>query len=71
LIPEQIEEKLSHGIHSIFFVELQMLYLAKISFGNEGEKQLLDEHIYSSLDKYQKPKVFFILINSLRQKTEK
>jgi O-succinylbenzoic acid--CoA ligase len=22
----------------------------------EGEKQLLDEHIYSSLDKYQKPK---------------
>jgi O-succinylbenzoic acid--CoA ligase len=36
----------------------------------EGEKQLLDEHIYSSLDKYQKPKVF-ILINSLRQKTEK
>jgi O-succinylbenzoic acid--CoA ligase len=37
----------------------------------EGEKQLLDEHIYSSLDKYQKPKKFFILINSLRQKTEK
>jgi O-succinylbenzoic acid--CoA ligase len=22
----------------------------------EGEKQLLDEHIYKSLDKYQKPK---------------
>jgi O-succinylbenzoic acid--CoA ligase len=44
--------------------------LAK-SFGNEGEKQLLDEHIYSSLDKYQKPKKFFILINSLKQKTEK
>jgi hypothetical protein len=36
-------------------VELQMLW-RKISFGNEGEKQLLDEHIYKSLDKYQKPK---------------
>jgi O-succinylbenzoic acid--CoA ligase len=26
----------------------------------EGEKQLLDEHIYSSLDKYQKPKEVYI-----------
>jgi O-succinylbenzoic acid--CoA ligase len=70
-----IRSKLKKNYHMefirFFFVELQMLYLAKISFGNEGEKQLLDEHIYSSLDKYQKPKVFFILINSLRQKTEK
>jgi O-succinylbenzoic acid--CoA ligase len=41
-------------------VELQMLYL-KISFVIEGEKQLLDEHIYSSLDKYQKPKEIFYI----------
>jgi O-succinylbenzoic acid--CoA ligase len=37
----------------------------------EGEKQLLDEHIYSSLTSIKSQKNFFILINSLRQKTEK
>jgi O-succinylbenzoic acid--CoA ligase len=73
LIPEQIEEKLSHGIHSRFFVGgiADAVFGEKLVLVIEGEKQLLDEHIYSSLDKYQKPKEIFILINSLRQKTEK
>jgi O-succinylbenzoic acid--CoA ligase len=70
LIPEQIEEIITWnsfrffvgGIADAVLGEKLVLY---------GEKQLLDEHIYSSLDKYQKPKEVFILINSLKQKTEK
>jgi hypothetical protein len=52
-------------------VELQMLYLAKISFGALKEKQLLDEHIYSSLTSIKSQKKFFYIDKSLRQKTEK
>jgi O-succinylbenzoic acid--CoA ligase len=37
----------------------------------EGEKQLLDEHIYSSLDKYQKPKEVFILIKFIETENGK
>jgi O-succinylbenzoic acid--CoA ligase len=71
LIPEQIEEKLSHGIHSRFFVGgIADAVFGEISFVIEGEKQLLDEHIYSSLDKYQKPKEVFY-IDKFRKKTEK
>jgi O-succinylbenzoic acid--CoA ligase len=72
LIPEQIEEKLSHGIHSRFFVGgiADAVFGEKLVLVIEGEKQLLDEHIYSSLDKYQKPKEVFY-IDKFRKKTEK
>ncbi|SEA40760.1 O-succinylbenzoic acid--CoA ligase [Flavobacterium gillisiae] len=63
LIPEQIEEKLSHGIHSRFFVGgvADAVLGEKLVLIIEGEKLLLDEDIYSSLDKYEKPKeVFYI-----------
>jgi O-succinylbenzoic acid--CoA ligase len=52
LIPEQIEEKLSHGIHSRFCRwNCRCCIWRKLVLVIEGEKQLLDEHIYSSLDK--------------------
>ena len=63
LIPEQIEEKLLHGIHSRFFVGgiPDAVLGEKLVLVIEGQKQLLEEHIYNSLDKYEKPKeVFFI-----------
>jgi O-succinylbenzoic acid--CoA ligase len=63
LIPEQIEEKLSHGIHSRFFVGgiADAVLGEKLVLVIEGEKQPIDEAIYSALDKYEKPKeVFFI-----------
>lgn len=63
LIPEQIEEKLSHGIHSRFFVGgiADAVLGEKLVLVIEGEKQTIDEAIYSALDKYEKPKeVFFI-----------
>jgi O-succinylbenzoic acid--CoA ligase len=39
----------------------------------EGEKQLLDEHIYSSLDKYQSQRSFYIdkFIDRKRKKKRK
>jgi len=63
LIPEQIEEKLSHVIHSRFFVGgvADAVLGEKLVLIIEGEKVPLDEDIYSSLDKYEKPKeVFYI-----------
>lgn len=63
LIPEQIEEKLSHGIHSRFFVGgvADAVLGEKLVLIIEGEKLPLDEDIYSLLDKYEKPKeVFYI-----------
>jgi O-succinylbenzoic acid--CoA ligase len=63
LIPEQIEEKLAHGIHSRFFVGgiADTVLGEKLVLVIEGEKQPLKEHIYSLLDKYEKPKeVFYI-----------
>lgn len=63
LIPEQIEEKLAHGIHSRFFVGgiADAVLGEKLVLVIEGEKQALAEHIYSLLDKYEKPKeVFYI-----------
>ena len=63
LIPEQIEEKLSSKIHHRFFIaskpdnELG----EKVVLVIEGEKHELDDLIYESLDKYEKPKeVVFI-----------
>jgi O-succinylbenzoic acid--CoA ligase len=60
LIPEQIEEKLSHGIHSRF-----CRWNCRCCFGEKLvlvlKGKTIDEDIYSSLDKYQKPKeVFYI-----------
>jgi O-succinylbenzoic acid--CoA ligase len=63
LIPEQIEEKLSQRIHSRFFVGgiADAVLGEKLVLVIEGEKQPLDEHIYTSLEKFQKPKeVFYI-----------
>jgi len=63
LIPEQIEEKLGSKIHHCFFItskpdnELG----EKVVLVIEGEKHELDDSIYESLDKYEKPKeVVFI-----------
>jgi O-succinylbenzoic acid--CoA ligase len=63
LIPEQIEEKLGGKIHHRFFItskpdnELG----EKVVLVIEGEKHELDDSIYESLDKYEKPKeVVFI-----------
>ncbi|TDE03519.1 AMP-binding protein [Flavobacterium hiemivividum] len=63
LIPEQIEEKLSHGIHSRFFVGgvADAILGEKLVLVIEGEKQLIDEAIYNALDKYEKPKEVFYL----------
>ena len=63
LIPEQIEEKLAAKIQQRFFIaskpdnELG----EKVVLVIEGEKHELDDLIYESLDKYEKPKevVFF------------
>lgn len=63
LIPEQIEEKLAHEIHSRFFVGgiADTLLGEKLVLVIEGEKQALNDVIYSSLSKYEKPKeVFYI-----------
>jgi O-succinylbenzoic acid--CoA ligase len=58
LIPEQIEEKLSHGIHSRFFVGgiPDAVLGEKLVLVIEGEKEPLPEDVYRSLDKYEKPK---------------
>jgi O-succinylbenzoic acid--CoA ligase len=63
LIPEQIEEKLAHGIHSRFFVGgvADAVLGEKLVLVIEGEKQAIDEEIYSTLGKYEKPKEVFYL----------
>ena len=63
LIPEQIEDKLSHKIHSRFFVTgIQDPVLGeKLIMVIEGDKQDLDESTFNELDKYEKPKeVFYV-----------
>lgn len=58
LIPEQIEQKLANKISQRFFItskpdnELG----EKVVLVIEGEKYKLDDSIYESLDKYEKPK---------------
>ena len=58
LIPEQIEEKLASKIQQRFFIaskpdnELG----EKVVLVIEGEKHELDDSLYESLDKYEKPK---------------
>jgi o-succinylbenzoate---CoA ligase len=63
LIPEQIEDKLAHRIHSRFFVTgvPDNDFGEKLILVIEGEKQILDETTFDILDKYEKPKeIIFI-----------
>jgi O-succinylbenzoic acid--CoA ligase len=63
LIPEQIEEKLSNGIHSRFFVGgiPDSVLGEKLILVIEGDKQDADELSFAMLDKYEKPKeVFYV-----------
>jgi len=61
LIPEKIEAKLSHKIHSRFFVTgVEDSDLGeKLVLIIEGKNQSLDENIFDDLDKYEKPKEIF------------
>ena len=58
LIPEQIEEKLSGKINARYFVTgvPDTALGEKLVLVIEGEKQPIDDAIFDSLDKYQKPK---------------
>ncbi|WP_426091446.1 AMP-binding protein [Flavobacterium sp. DSR3-2] len=63
LIPEKIEQKLSHKINSRFFVTgIQDADLGeKLVLVIEGENQTLEDTIFDDLDKYEKPKeVFYV-----------
>ncbi|APA00276.1 AMP-binding protein [Flavobacterium commune] len=63
LIPEKIEEKLADAIAARFFVGgIPDADLGeKLVLVIEGEKQVLDDFIFTVLDKYEKPKaVFFV-----------
>lgn len=63
LIPEKIEEKLADAIAARFFVGgIPDADLGeKLVLVIEGEKQVLDDSIFTVLDKYEKPKaVFFV-----------
>ena len=63
LIPEKIEEKLAVVISNRFFVGgiPDATLGEKLVLVIEGDKQELDESIFDSLDKYQKPKqIFFV-----------
>jgi O-succinylbenzoic acid--CoA ligase len=58
LIPEQIEDKLSHKIHQRFFIAAKpdSELGEKVVLVVEGEKQDLGDGLYDELDKYEKPK---------------
>ncbi|CAM4100120.1 AMP-binding protein [Flavobacterium weaverense] len=63
LIPENIEDKLSDHIHSRFFVigSPDDTLGEKLVLIVEGEKQNLEDSIFDSLDKFEKPKeIFFV-----------
>ena len=70
LIPEQIEEKLASKIQQRFFIaskpdnELG----EKVVLVIEGEKHELDDSLYESLDKYEKPKEL-IFITKFKETT--
>lgn len=63
LIPEKIEEKLSDSIPSRFFVGgiPDAVLGEKLVLVVEGEKQELDDAIFTVLDKYEKPKALFFV----------
>ncbi|MGG7037107.1 MAG: AMP-binding protein [Flavobacterium sp.] len=58
LIPEQIEEKLSHHLSQRFFIASKPDpdLGEKVVLVIEGDKQDLDDTVYQELDKYEKPK---------------
>ena len=63
LIPEQIEEKLAHKIHSRFFISSKedKELGEKVVLVIESEKQDLEDSLFEDLDKYEKPKeIIFI-----------
>lgn len=63
LIPEMIEEKLGHFIDTSFFVGgiPDAVLGEKLVLVIEGSKKELDEKIFDTLDKYEKPKeIFFV-----------
>jgi len=63
LIPEQIEQKLVGKINQRFFIASKPddEFGEKVVLVVESEKHELDDSIYESLDKYEKPKeVVFI-----------
>lgn len=63
LIPEQIEEKLASKIHQRFFItsKTDKELGEKVVLVVEGEKHDLDNSLYETLDKYEKPKeIIFI-----------
>ncbi len=63
VIPEQIEEKLSHKIHERFFItsKADKELGEKVVLVVEGAKQDFDETLYEGLDKYEKPReIIFI-----------
>ncbi|HJS00273.1 MAG TPA: AMP-binding protein [Flavobacterium sp.] len=63
LIPEQIEEKLTPFIPNRFFVGgiPDAVLGEKLALVIEGEKQDLEESIFSDLNKYEKPKAIFFI----------
>ncbi|MFV8369665.1 AMP-binding protein [Flavobacterium sp. LB2R40] len=65
LIPEKIEDKLSHKINSRFFVTgIEDVDLGeKLVLVIEGQNQTLDENIFDCLDKYEKPRHVFYVAN--------
>mgnify|MGYP000706334264 CR=1 FL=1 len=63
LIPEQVEEKLSGKIPSRFFVtgKSDEILGEKLILVIEGDKRPIDDSVFDSLDKYEKPKeVIFV-----------
>jgi O-succinylbenzoic acid--CoA ligase len=58
LIPEQIEEKLASSISNCFFVygQADELLGEKLVLYVEGESMPIDESIFETLDKYERPK---------------
>ncbi|MFC6877982.1 AMP-binding protein [Flavobacterium myungsuense] len=63
LIPEQVEEKLSGKIPSRFFVtgKSDEKLGEKLILVVEGDKKTIDESVFDTLDKYEKPKeVIFV-----------
>lgn len=73
LIPEKIEDKLSHKINSRFFVTgIDDVDLGeKLVLVIEGQNQTLDENIFDGLDKYEKPKQVFYVANFAETETGK
>lgn len=73
LLPEQIEEKLSGKISGRFFVtgKKDEELGEKLILVIEGDKQLIDDSVFQSLDKYQKPKEIIFVPKFLQTESGK